>query len=57
MPTRCLLKKQVVKLARLRCSERDIGTVLARLRLEIMVPSGNKIGKCFRINSASYVGA
>ena len=52
-PTRCLLKKQVIELAPSACSEHD----LARSRPEIMVRSGNKVGKYFRINSASHVAA
>ena len=35
----------------------DIGTLLAQLRPEIMMRSGHEVGKCFRINSASHVGA
>jgi hypothetical protein len=52
-----LLKKQVRVLARSPCNEREIGTVLARSRPEIMVWGGHNVRKCFRINSASHVGA
>ncbi len=51
------LKKQVIELAPSACSEHDMGTVLARSRPEIIVRSGNKVGKYFRINPASHVGA
>jgi hypothetical protein len=37
--------------------ERDFPTVLIRSRLEIMVREWNEVGKYFRINSASHVGA
>jgi hypothetical protein len=57
VPTKCLLKKQVRILARSPCNEIEIGTVLARLRKKIMVRGGNGVGKYFRINSASDVGA
>jgi uncharacterized transporter YbjL len=50
-------KTKVIELARSACSEHDIGTVLARSRSEIMVRSGHKVGKCFRINCADHVGA
>jgi hypothetical protein len=35
----------------------DKCTVCARSRPEIMNRSGTKVGKCFRINLASHVGA
>jgi hypothetical protein len=39
------------------CNEQKIGPVLARLRKKIVVRDGNDVGKYFRINSASHVGA
>ena len=50
-------KKQVIESARSVRSEHNIGTVLTRSRPEIMVRSGHKVGKYFRINPASHVGA
>jgi hypothetical protein len=38
------------------CSERDIGTVLTRSRPEILIGSGNKVGKYFRIDSTHNAG-
>jgi hypothetical protein len=57
VPTRCLLKKQVRYLARSPYSEADRGTVLTRSRPKIMVSRWNGVGKYFRINFATYVGA
>jgi integrase len=54
---RCLLKKQVRILARSPCNEHEIGTGLTRLRKKIMVRGGNGVGKYFRINFVSHVGA
>jgi hypothetical protein len=50
-------EKEVRIAARSPCSEHNIGAVLTWSRREIIVWSGHKVGKYFRINSASHVGA
>ena len=57
MPMKCLPKKQVRILARSPCNDPEIGTVLARLWIKIMVRGSKDVRKYFRINSASHVGA